>query len=92
MYCLFPSLSLSPPSLPLHPSINNYRIKTGWSTISNHIPHQTKLTHSELKHIQQVLERAHAVEHVEEIRIGWVCTHIHTCMFGQAAAANDVGN
>lgn len=47
------------------------RIKTGWSTISSHHHHRhAGLTAVELKQIQQVLERAQAMEHLEEVRIG----------------------
>lgn len=49
------------------------RIRTGWSTISNRDAHCSGLTSSEMKQIQQVLEKAQAMERMEEIRIGYVC-------------------
>lgn len=48
------------------------QIKTGWSTLSSgdHRHKHAGITAAEMSHIHQVLEKAQAVEHMEDIRIG----------------------
>ena len=50
---------------------HTHRIRTGWSTVSSRKVTKTfNLSSHELKHIKDVLKRAAAFEHQEEIRVG----------------------
>lgn len=56
-----------------HPLFPSPRIKTGWSTVAarkKFRPNQMKLPPQEIKHIQDVVAQAEALQMAEELRIG----------------------
>ena len=72
LFLLFPPLPPSlPPSLPLSLPSLQLRIKTGWSTVALHQNLKNLgLSRLEITKIEKVLERAEAVERVNQLRIG----------------------